>query len=200
MTDEKPLDAALVQRFETTLQNGSAGLRIRRDDPGMGLKLLTRFNALKAYQRLYVHSVTELRGARDSFFVLLIEHHQHGRREHDHEEVEPVLIFSLPQDIGRVVIKPETLGDKLVDLIARIDIDFDAYPIFSRNYYVVGEKPELVRDQLPVNLIEALKDTKGCTVEINGRWGLLRMEKGFSEETLLVLMKVGAKLVAAVQS
>lgn len=104
------------------------------------------------------------------------------------------MIFSVPHHMGRVFIRKETIGDKINDLFAKIDIDFAEYPTFSSNYYVVGENPELVKAHLPKQLIELLDKVKGLTIEINGNWGLVRTEKNLTERLLLLLLSIGYKM------
>ena len=201
MTDHSSIDDSTEKLFEATLQKIQGQLDVKRKDTNVGLKLLTRFDELKNYRSLFVHKVTELKGKSGSFIILLIEKHltiveqkKSARIEKEIEEVEPVLIFSIPQDIGKAYIRKETLADKIADLFTKVDIDFIDYPNFSRNYYVVGEKPDQVRKHLPKALIESLDKIKGMTIEINGNWGLLRPEKNLTEKVLLVLLSIGYKM------
>jgi hypothetical protein len=201
MTEYREIDNATDKIFETTLLKIKGQLEIKRKDSNVGLKLLGRFDELKKYQGLYVHKVTELKGDLNSFIVLLvekhltiIEHRRTGRRQKEIEEIEPILIFSIPTDIGRVLIKKETIADKVADLFNKVDIDFKEYPGFSKNYLVIGEKPDLVLGHLPKGLIESLDKVENMTVEINGNWGLLRPEKNLTENLLLLLISIGYKM------
>ena len=201
MTDYKSIDKSTDRLFEEALQKIGGQLEIKRKDPETGLRLLTRFDELKIYGSLFVHKVTELKGRSGSFIILLIEKHltiieqkKSARIEKEIEEIEPVLIFSITQDIGKAYIRKETMADKITDLFTKVDIDFIEYPNFSKNYYVVGEKPDHVRKYLPKGLMESLDKIKDMTIEINGNWGLLRPEKNVSESLLLLLMSIGYKM------
>lgn len=201
MTNYRSLDKSTEKLFEDTLQKIDGRLEIKRKDPETGLKLLSRFDELKNYKSLFVHKVTELKGRSGSFIILLIEKHltiieqkRSARIEKEIEEIEPVLVFSIPHDIGRAYIRKETIADKITDLLTKVDIDFIEYPNFSKNYFLVGEKPDLIRNHLPKALIESLEKIKDMTIEINGNWGLLRPEKNVSENLLLLLMSIGYKM------
>lgn len=198
MSDYRAIDTSTERLFETTLQKIQGQLEVKRRDTNAGLKLLARFEELKSYKSLFVHKVTELKGKSGSFIILLIEKHltiiqqkRHGRIEKDIEEIEPILLFTLPQNVGRAYIKKETLADKIADLFTKVDIDFVEHPNFSKNYYVVGEKPDDVKRFLPKGLIESLDKVGGMTIEINGSWGLLRSEKNLTEDVLLLLISIG---------
>ena len=201
MTDYSAIDNSTEKLFETTLQKIQGQLDVKRKGTNVGLKLLTKFDELKKYRSLFVHKVTELKGKSGSFIILLVEKHltiiqqkRSARIEKEIEEVEPILIFSIPQDIGKAYIRKETLADKVADLFTKVDIDFIDYPNFSKNYYVVGEKPDQIKEYLPKGLIESLDKIEDMTIEINGNWGLLRTEKNLTENVLLLLMSIGYKM------
>ncbi len=197
----KPLDPTIENIFESTLQKIKGQLEIKRKDTTTGLKLLSGFDELRKYNSLFVHKVVEVKGTHGSFLILLIEKHltiietkRHRRIEKEIEEVEPVLIFSIPQEMGSVFIRKETLTDKVIDLFTKVDIDFNEYPNFSKNYYVVGENPDLVKKHLPRGLMKSLENIKNLTVEINGNWGLLRTERNLTEDVLMFLVSLGNKM------
>jgi hypothetical protein len=201
MTDYRAVDPTTDKLFEATLQKVEDQLEIKRKDVNAGLKLLSRFEELKNYRSLFVHKVTELKGKSGSFIILLVEKHltiieqkRRARVEKEIEEIEPILIFSIPQDIGRACIRKETLADKVADLFTKVDIDFEEYPGFSKNYLFVGEKPDEVKRHLPRRLLESLNKVEDMIVEINGNWGLLRTEKNLTEDVLLLLISIGYKM------
>ena len=199
--DYKPLDPSTENLFESTLKNIQHQLEIKRKDTTTGLKLLARLEELKKYRSLYVHKVIEVRGKNGSFLIVLIDKHltiietkRHRRTEKEIEEVEPVLVFSIPHDMGKVYIRKEMLVDKVLDLFTKVDIDFAEFPNFSKNHYVVGENPDLVKKHLPHGLMKSLENIKNLTVEINGNWGLLRTERNLTEDVLMFLVSVGNKM------
>ena len=205
MTAFREINPSANRIFESVLKQVRDDFQIERKDNLTGLKLLSRFDGLKGYRQLFVHKVTEFKKHSNSFIILLMEKHliitenksRYGvfaTQEREIEEIEPLLIFSLQHDVGKVMIKNETLTDKLADLFTKIDIDFPDYPSFSSNYLVVGEKPELVKKFLPKGLLATLDSIKNMTIEIEGNWGLLRIEKNLTEDLLLGLIGMGARI------
>lgn len=162
----------------------SKKLQVVRKNDSLGLKLLWKFQQLNHYNSLYVHKVTELGGRNNSFIILLVEKHltiieqkRSGRVEKEIEEIEPILLFTVPNEMGRVLIRPETISDKLLDVVTKVDIDLKDYPGFSANYYVAGEYPELIRQYLPARLMDGLSHIKGLTIEISDYWALVRWKR-----------------------
>jgi len=202
MEELRILDQAAEKLFDRVLQSMNGKFSIESKDAALGVKLLSQFDQLRGYERLYVHKVTELNSGAASFLLLLAEKHtrlvkqlRSGLRyEEDVEEIEPLLLFTLSHDIGKVLIRKETLGDRIADIFNREDIDFADFPTFSRKYFVVGDKPDLVRAYFPKRLIQALEQTDEMVVEINGRLGLARTEKNLSEALLLQLIHIGSEI------
>ncbi|MBB6612257.1 hypothetical protein H7F15_14500 [Pontibacter sp. Tf4] len=206
MVENRQLHPGAESLFAAVLHQAATKFRIVDKENELGIRLLSMFSGLDHYKRLYVHQVTEFTGAGAPFIILLLEKHQmiaknlsSGMRYPvEIEEVEPVLIFSLPQDIGHVFIKEETLGDKVTDLLTKQDIDFEAYPQFSSNYYVTGDNPDMVKLHLPASLMKLLGKLKGLQIEINRKVGIVRTEKNLSEDVLLQLITIGHQVSAEV--
>jgi hypothetical protein len=201
MTGHSTTDNSLLKLFETTLQEVQGQFDINRKDTSVGLKLLSKFDELKKYRSIFVHKVTELKGQNGSFILLLVEKHltiiEHRRGaliEKEIDELEPILIFTIPHDIGKVFIRKETTIDKVIDLFTKVDIDFAENPNFSKNYLVIGDSPDLVRSYLPKGLMDSLEKIKNMTIEINGNWGLIRPERNLSKNVLLLLLSIGYKM------
>jgi len=201
VTNFRLLDNASEKLFDATLQKVQDRFEIRKKESQFGLKVLAKFDELKKYESLFVHKVTELKGQTGSFILLLIDKHstiilkkRNGSYKQEIQEIEPILIVSLPHDVGKAFIRKETAVDKVVDLFVKVDIDFEAYPNFSKNYLVVGDNPELIKKSLPKGLLESLEKIKEMIVEINGTHCLIRSEKNLTEKLLLQLLSIGNKI------
>lgn len=201
MTDFRSLDHSTAKLFEGTLLKIKGKLEVGSMDPAKGVQLLMKFDELKKFSSVFVHKVTELKGRSGSFVLLLVEkhftiveHRKHRTIEREADEIEPMIVFTMAHDIGRAWIREETISDKINDLFARVDIDFSDFPGFSKNYYVVAEKPDEVRKHLPKRLMETLEQIPGMTIEINGNQALLRPEKNVTENVLLLLLGIGYKM------
>lgn len=202
MTNFRSLDNTSEKLFDTTLQKVQDRFEIRKKEPQSGLRLLSKFDSLKHYDSLFVHKVTELKGRSGSFILLLLDKHstiirqkRSGSYKEEIQEIEPILIVGLDHDVGKAFIRNETLADKFMDFFNKVDIDFDNYPNFSRNYLVVGENAGLLKKSLPTGLLESLEKTNEMIVEINGNQCLIRSEKNLSEKLLLQLLSIGNRII-----
>jgi hypothetical protein len=201
MKQLRSIDPAAAEIFEQTLQRVAGNFKITRMDPESGLHILQPFELLKKFESVFVHNVTLFEHAAGSFMILLVEKHQTivahkrtGARDIEIEETEALLIFTLAHNLGRVLILKETIVNKISNLFTKIDIDFEEYPDFSRNYLVVGSEPIRVRQYLPKELMTQLSKVRNLTVEINGHVGVVSTGKNLSSDALMLLISLGNKL------
>jgi hypothetical protein len=62
-------------------------------------------------------------------------------------------------------LHPENLFEKFKQLLGNEDIDFDDYPVFSKNYSLRAENKEIVVLNFPKELVEFIGSKKGVNIE-----------------------------------
>jgi hypothetical protein len=86
-----------------------------------------------------------IKNAPTDCYFLIVEPHtikKSGRGNsipglHDCSECQTWALAYLKKDFGRVFIRPETIADKLVELIHPIELDFEEDKAFSDTFYVL---------------------------------------------------------------
>lgn len=84
-----------------------------------------------------------IKSAPTNCYALFVETHklQSGSSRlhavHDHYEYQTWALAYLKKDFGRVLIRPETLADKIIELIHPVELDFDDDKAFSDTFYVL---------------------------------------------------------------
>lgn len=78
-----------------------------------------------------------------------------------------LVVIDLPVSVGRVLIRPETLGDKVSDWFTKREIDFPEEKQFSRRYYVLAEDDDRARRGLPTKFLQAVGETDRLVIEID---------------------------------
>lgn len=78
-----------------------------------------------------------------------------------------LVLVDLPVGVGRVLIRPETLGDKVSEWFTKREIDFAHEPQFSRRYYVLAEDDDRARHGLPTRFLQAVGQTEKLVIEID---------------------------------
>ena len=89
-------------------------------------------------------------------------------------ELEFAGLGNLTVDLSKTFIRRETLSDKINEIFVPIEVDFDFDREFSKKYYVLTDNQENLRQKMPPQLLEIIKDQPDVEIEINGRKLLIR--------------------------
>lgn len=77
------------------------------------------------------------------------------------EDLHWMAVREMEQDFGHLIIRPETLSDKLNEFFETVELDFDNSPAFSAKYYLTSNQPakafEFATSQR-LSLIEKIDD------------------------------------------
>ena len=138
--------------LEDTIQDlnkGIAQLNIGAQKVNSNVKLaktLSGFSLLTEYDKITLLGALRLyENQHSSHLVLLTFNYRETtmRRntpmEIKHVNCELVGLTTIYKDIGHVLIRPETIGDKLIELVNPVEIDFKEDKEFSAKYYVVSD-------------------------------------------------------------
>jgi hypothetical protein len=85
-----------------------------------------------------------IKSARTDCYVLFVEIHKvkkdgntRSSSVYDYYEYQTWALAYLKKDFGRVMIRPETLVDKLIELVHPVELDFEDDKAFSDTFYVL---------------------------------------------------------------
>jgi len=85
-----------------------------------------------------------IKNARTDCYILFVEVHKIDRGTYraaklssDHYEYQTWALAYLKKDFGRVLIRPETLADKIIELVHPVELDFEEDKAFSDTWYVL---------------------------------------------------------------
>lgn len=87
----------------------------------------------------------------------------------DRHEVTALWVDFGKRSLPSFTMEKEQIFDRMMEKLGKNDIDFDAYPAFSQEYYLNGENETAIRTFFSGSLIEFLETKKDFHVESNGR-------------------------------
>ncbi len=100
----------------------------------------------------------------NSSYVLFVETHSKTPNTKagvsDHCDCQTWALTYLKHNFGRVIIRPETLRDKIVELITPLEIDFKEDKAFSNTFYVVANDHDKAVKGIDRNLRNAVMDVR----------------------------------------
>lgn len=102
---------------------------------------------------------------RSDSYLLFLETKHHGISEKEKVTGEHFLYHTwglayLKKDFGRIVIRHETLRDKIIELIHPIELDFDDDKAFSNTFYVIVSDVQKAKESMDRKFRNAVMDIR----------------------------------------
>jgi len=177
----------LIESLKTKIENCILK-RLTESEEDMIVNNLSTFDTFENYSLAVLSEAVEIiKNGNSSYLLLLnlqttIKGTRIPQNESTISDYELIGLAVLKKKYGRVLIKPETLEDKINDLFSHVDIDFDFDKEFSKKYYVIATNESLFRNSISTQFIETIRDVKGLEIEINDNILIVRLRKQFTPE------------------
>ena len=152
------------------------------------VNVISRFNSLVNYSLVLLTEAVEISKNGNVSYLLLLNLNttfkgvKVPQSESRISEYELIGVAVLKKNYEQVLIRPETIEDKLNDLFAHTDIDFDFDKQFSKKYCVEATNEELLRMNISAHFLEAIREVDGLEIEIDGKILIARLRKPFTPE------------------
>ena len=92
---------------------------------------------------------------------------------------------------GRILIRPETLHDKLIEIFVHAEVDDEMFPLFSKKYYMLMDQPDR---KLPSSILSVIEKYDGLQIEIMEHQLMVSQMISYSEEHINTLLKFLSEL------
>jgi len=102
--------------------------------------------------------------------------------------------LEINKDYGNTLIRPETLKDKVLELLNPIEIDIKEYKKFSRKYYMTSDNKDLLLRTIDENLVKYFETINNLTIEFSHDKCLFRLPKSVNVKEALMLCEIGLNL------
>lgn len=102
---------------------------------------LEDFELFRNYVAINLRGSFVIKDSRTDCYILFVElgvADATTRPGHHHKEYQTWALAYLKHDFGRVLIRKETLADKIIELVHPVEIDFPDDKAFSDTFYVVA--------------------------------------------------------------
>jgi hypothetical protein len=127
---------------------------------------LADLETFKQYTGINVRGSFVIKGAKTDCYMLFVEvDHQSATGVHgaftQHREYQTWALAYLKHDFGRVLIRKETLADKIIELVHPVELDFKEDKAFSDIFYVVVNDHNKAVAGIDRNFRNAVMDVRG---------------------------------------
>jgi len=182
------MQASIAETLQSLLPEFTFRQATEKDEKSI-LDLLAQSTDFGQYSSVRLSEIAELIHNENHSFLCLInlEFIFKGIKCPQHVnyvfEQELIGIAVLRKDYGRVIIRPETLADKIAELFNSTEVDFADDQAFSSRYYVLAENESLFRFSVSSEFRKAIKKFNEIEIEIIGNILIARFKKPFSDES-----------------
>ena len=152
--------------------------------------LLSQFSIIENYDKITILLAFRYGSMDfDSYLILLTFNSQDSvfsRIPHSIRNVDCELIglTSINCDPGHVLIRPETFGDKLIELVNPIEIDFPEEKEFSAKYYVISDDEAQLRNNIDFKILRAINAYDDLNIEILNKYLFARTLKPVNQKSI----------------
>jgi hypothetical protein len=161
---------------------------------------LLLFESMTSYPMVVLAETVALANQHQKSFLCLlslsysIKSRRSPQSEQSFSEYEIFGIAELRKDYGQVLIRPETISDKISDVFIHTDVDFDLDEEFSRKYYVDASDEDKLRLRITPAFLRTYRNFNGIEAEISGNILMARLRKQFTVENGLFIAKFLAEI------
>ena len=179
----------LQDNFNFTETEGIFGI-----NPG---ELLNSFAILSNYRDMNLYDLFKvvINGKVFYFGTLEVEYTgKESRYPSSVSEFQNFMIKRLDFDYGKIMIRPESIQDKVQEIFVKSEIDFPDHPGFSSRYYFVADDKGLARSFATDRRLSLIGMQRELFVEINNNILLAKFARNVSYDDCLVLLELGELL------
>ncbi len=161
---------------------------------------LEDFEVFKPCQNVTVRDSYVIKHTGSDCYILFVETHEQRMpiksRMYDHCEFNIFALAYLKKDFGRVMIRPETLRDKILELIHPIELDFDEDKAFSDTFYVLVNDHQKAVSAIDRNFRNAVMDMRheDFVIEIVNHALIIGSTKPTSPDSTIPIAEFVARL------
>jgi hypothetical protein len=149
---------------------------------------LSSFDSYQEYTMIVISETVKLVKNHNQYFLSLLNMNysfKGGKTPQNSQEecvYEVIGLTELRKDYGRVLIRPETIADKIAEIFEHVELDFNTDKEFSRKYYVLSNNESKFRMQVTTPFLNCIAKFDNLEIEINGTILIVRTRKPFSYE------------------
>ena len=157
--DTSGLAAPYLDNFDATCKALKDKFRV--EIPGYINFQLDQFKVLKHYKEVNARDTFAIKNGGLDSYMLFLEMSSNsvdkGAIKH-HNQYQPWALTYLKQNFGHVIIRTETLFDKIKELLLPIELDFDEDEPFSDRFYVLTDDKHKAEKAMNQEFRDAVMD------------------------------------------
>ena len=155
----------LLVKFEPRIRKIQCA--IGKNDP---FEIVDSSQLFKRYSKIYFYNLYELSDFKDITRISTVKVKWVVREDKnfkEHYDIQLIGVKKLDKDYGHLMIRPETLEDKIWELFKRTEIDYKEFPKFSYRYFYTANNELLANHFATSDRVKQIEKQKEILIEVN---------------------------------
>jgi|GEM_PF-4442532 len=169
------MDIFTINNYNSLLENLKLTYRLETCSKILGEnpdEIISLFLISKIYEEFTVHDcycIPNINNDNIYFGALAIGYkvYEKGKLSTMATELHCFIIKELSSTFANMLIRPETIADKILDIISKSDIDFEDFPDFSSKYCFLSKNKDEARRFANNVRLQAISEQDRINIEIN---------------------------------
>ena len=163
---------------------------------------LEQFEVFRNYCDIKLRESYAIKHLNNDSYALFVETHSRNMRQRrgivDYYENQTWALAYLKKDFGRVLIRRETLADKIIELVHPVELDFEEDKAFSDTFYVLVNDRQKALSAIDRNFRNAVMDVRhdDFTIEVVEHTLIVGDRMPMSPERAVYLAEFVARLAS----
>ncbi|UKN01979.1 hypothetical protein K6119_00425 [Paracrocinitomix mangrovi] len=195
--DQTQKDAIVLEELVSNLNITYQPAKSSFTDSLKGFELLTHLFNCRVYRNFCFKN-----GNRQTFYLLeVVAAHRTSKftvysiqPSTEEYRIYPFVVFKTSLTIGHVIVRPETISDKITELIKPVEVDFKNHKSFSFKYFVSAADKDLVTSNFPFELMDYLNKQRNISLEFKDGLCLMRHSKAINIKDGVELCKIASDI------
>jgi hypothetical protein len=111
-----------------------------------------------------------------------------------YQDIQPIVITNLNYSYGNILIRPESMGDKVLEIFRKVELDFPEARRFSSRYYFLADQYNLGRSFATAWRLELMNKYEQLHVEVRGAWLIAKFLRTINYEDCMSLVEIASQV------
>ncbi len=154
-------------------------------------EIIERFTLFQDSEYKFVNGIFKVNpdNLTETYFGSVVFDYCRSHRDVSDSEEQCIVLKQMNFGYGRLLIRPENIEDKLIDIFTRQDIDFQKFPVFSSKYYFLADDPQLAKMFTNESRLEIIENQKELILEVNDYLLIAKFARAINYDDCSSLLK-----------
>lgn len=179
------LSSQEIDLISEITQKSKPKIDIQKQHDKFSLDCIEQSLLMENYESIVFHNLFEIIGVSEylGLTIVKVEYSEyHGKYKSASNELKLIGFKKLDRDYGHILIRPETIGDKITEFFIKSELDFEEFPKFSSKYYFLTEDQAKGYVFASKKRLETIENLDNLNIEVKGNMLIAKFHRSLNSE------------------